>query len=263
MRLLRTIAVTFAQYSRIPMPRFEWKEEDMKYSMAVFPWVGAVIGLVYVCVYGLGLRTGMPNTAVCLLMTAVPVIITGGFHVDGFMDVSDAISSFRTREEKLRILKDPHIGAFAVIRLCVCGLIYIASLAIVLDSDAAMIYIYTLGISFFLARGLSAIGVLTLRSAKNEGMLFYEASCAGQGRNSNLVMCCIWIGLAAALMIFIHPAAGITETAAALLSYGWYRYKSYKEFGGITGDTAGWFVTVCETAVTAACAVTVLAVSGI
>ena len=44
MKLLRAIAVAFAQYSRIPVPRFEWKEDDMRYSIAAFPLVGAVIG---------------------------------------------------------------------------------------------------------------------------------------------------------------------------------------------------------------------------
>ena len=116
MKLLRTIAVTFALYSRIPMPHFEWRDEDMKYSMSVFPWVGAVIGLAYWAVFYLGVVLGLPMVAVCMLMTAVPLILTGGFHVDGFMDVSDALSSFKTREQKLEILKDPHIGAFAVIR---------------------------------------------------------------------------------------------------------------------------------------------------
>ena len=110
MKLLRTIAVTFALYSRIPMPHFEWRDEDMKYSMSVFPWVGAVIGLAYWAVFYFGVVLGLPMVAVCMLMTAVPLILTGGFHVGGFMDVSDALSSFKTREQKLEILKDPHIG---------------------------------------------------------------------------------------------------------------------------------------------------------
>ena len=115
MKILRTIAVTFAQYSRIPMPHFDWKEDDMKYSMSVFPSIGAVIGMIYFAVYTLCCRFLVPATAAALLMTAVPVIITGGFHIDGFMDVADALSSYGSREDKLRILKDPHIGAFSVL----------------------------------------------------------------------------------------------------------------------------------------------------
>lgn len=270
MRLLRTIAVTFAQYSRIPVPVFVWEDDDMKYSMSAFPLVGAVIGAVFYALFRLAqlpMLSGMPGIALCMLLTAVPVIMTGGFHVDGFMDVSDALSSYGSREDKLRILKDPHIGAFAVIRLAVCGLIYIASLDIALgrsDAEQAaagydplkMAVIIAAG--FALSRGLSAIGVLNFRSARKEGMLFYEASCAGKGRKGNNIICSLWIILAAAVMVCADYTAGVLAAAAALISFGWYRYKSYKEFGGITGDTAGYFVTVCETAIAAAVAAATL-----
>ena len=258
MKLLRTIAVTFAQYSRIPVPGFEWKEEDMKYSMSVFPWVGAVIGLVFVCVFRASVALNVPDFAACLLMTAVPLVITGGFHVDGFMDVSDSLSSYRSREEKLWILKDPHIGAFAVIRLGICGLIYIASLDIVISSGEPADAVLILAAGFFMSRSLSSLGVLNFRSARKEGMLFYEASCAGQGRKANNAACVLWLGASAAFMMHMSLIPGSAASAAAVLSFAWYKYKSYKEFGGITGDTAGYFVTVCETAMAAAAAAAVL-----
>ncbi|MBR0399731.1 MAG: adenosylcobinamide-GDP ribazoletransferase [Mogibacterium sp.] len=264
MRLLRTVAVTFALYSRIPMPHFEWRDEDMTYSIALFPWVGAVIGLVFVCVYRAGILLSVPLTAVCLLMTAVPVVITGGFHIDGIMDVSDALSSYGSREDKLRILKDPHIGAFAVIRLCVCGLVYMASLITLAGSakisaaGSAYEAVLILAAGFFTARAFSALGVLNLRSAKNEGMLFYEASCAGSGRKANNILCSLWICAVSILIIYIDPVMGIAEMLTAAACFAWYKYKCYKEFGGITGDTAGWFVTVCETALAAAAALVCL-----
>ena len=248
MRLLRTIAVTFARYSRIPMPRFNWEDEDMKYSLAVFPWVGAVIGLVYVLMFRGGRAAGMPDIAVCFLMTATPLVITGGFHLDGFMDVSDARSSYGSREKKLEILKDPHIGAFAVIRLCILGLIYIACLVTMLGSEDADALVTVTAAGFFMARGFSALSVLTFKSAKKEGMLYYEASSAGAGRKANIVMTVIWLVLASAFMIYTSPVAGVLETAAAIVCFFIYKQMSYREFGGITGDTAGWFVCVCETA---------------
>lgn len=252
MRLLRTIAVTFAQYSRIPVPQFGWEEDDMKYSMSVFPLVGAVIGGVFYGFFRLALMLGLPDFAVCLLLTAIPLIVTGGFHVDGFMDVSDALSSYGSREDKLRILKDPHIGAFAVIRLATCGLIYIASLDIILTvRDPAKMGII-LAAGFVMARGLSAIGVLNFRAARNEGMLFYEASCAGKGRKANNVMCFVWIAASLLWMVYTDLSAGAFAGTAAILSFCWYKHKSYKELGGITGDTAGYFVTICETAMAAA-----------
>ena len=44
--------------------------------------------------------------------------------------------------------------------------------------------------------------------------------------------------------------------AATLLSFAYYYYRSKKEFGGITGDTAGYFVTLCE-----GCVVVVVAIA--
>ena len=258
MKLLRTIAVTFAQYSRIPMPRFEWKDEDMRLSMAAFPLVGAVIGLLYYAVFRCCGAACIPQAAAALLMTAVPVIVTGGFHIDGFMDVSDALSSYRSREEKLAILEDPHIGAFAVIRLAVIGLIYIASLIVILSSDKADGAVRCAALGFVLARALSSLAVLNFRSAKNEGMLYYEATAAAGARKVNLVFAAAWIAAASGLMLYSDVTAGTACVAAALLSFAWYRYKSYKEFGGITGDTAGWFVVICETAVAAAAAASTL-----
>ena len=260
MRILRTIAVTFAQYSRIPMPHFEWKEEDMKYSMSAFPCVGAVIGLIYVLVYILCCRFAVPVTAAALLMSAVPVLVTGGFHIDGFMDVSDALSSYGSREEKLRILKDPHIGAFAVIRFALAGLIFTASVMTITilgagpDNIQMSLIVYNTALGFVFSRGLSAVSVLCFRSAKNEGMMYYESTSARAGRKGNLVFVSVWIAAAAGMMLCIDHVSGAMEIAAALCVFAWYRNLSYREFGGITGDTAGWFVTVCETAVMAAAA---------
>jgi len=254
MKILRSIAVAFAQYSRIPVPRFEWREEDMTYSLSAFPLVGAVTAALFCAVFMLCRRFALPDTAAALLLTAVPLLVTGGFHVDGFMDVADALSSYRTREEKLAILKDPHIGAFAVIRLAICGLIFIASLITLIASDEPQGLIMCTAACFALARSLSAVSVLTFRSARNEGMLYYEAASAAKGRSVNLAFSFLWSALASAVMIYYGKTAGIAGIAAAVLSFVWYKYKSYKEFGGITGDTAGYFVVICETAAAAAAA---------
>ena len=251
MKLLRVIAVAFAQYSRIPVPRFEWKEEDMRYSIAAFPLVGAVIGALFYALYRTCEYFALPDTAAALLLTAVPLIITGGFHVDGFMDVADAFSSYKTKEEKLAILKDPHIGAFAVIRLVICGLIYIASLIIVLGSDAAPGLIPGIAAGFMLSRCLSAQSV-------KEGMLYYEAIAATGGRKVNIFIVSLLAATSVFAMGFFAWQAGSLLMIGALFSFVWYKHVSYKELGGITGDTAGYFVVVCETAIAAAAAISTL-----
>ena len=127
--VFKSVTVAFSMYSRIPMPRFRWETEDMRYHLCFFPWVGGVIGILeYLWFLGVA-RFEIGPTAATLIALSIPILVTGGFHLDGFMDTCDALSSWRTREERLRILSDPHIGAFAVIRLALFGLIYGAALS--------------------------------------------------------------------------------------------------------------------------------------
>lgn len=46
MKLIRSCIVSFSMYSKIPMPQFKWNDDDMKYMLVFFPWIGAVIGLL-------------------------------------------------------------------------------------------------------------------------------------------------------------------------------------------------------------------------
>ena len=75
----------------------------------------------------LSVQAGLGILAFSLLGTAVPLLITGGIHMDGFLDVTDARSSFQSRERKLEILKDPHAGAFAIAGCGVYLLLYTAA----------------------------------------------------------------------------------------------------------------------------------------
>jgi len=178
MRIVKNIIVAFSLYSRIPMPIFEWKEEDMKHNIIFLPWIGMVIGGICFginCLLGLKdiFKVQIPLVFVLAIYTAIPLILTGGFHVDGYMDVQDALKSYKSKEEKLGILKDPHIGAFAVIRLVIYGLIWVAALSIVCSSENVS-YRYLFFIVFALARCVMGMLSLFLKHARKNGMLNME-----------------------------------------------------------------------------------------
>ena len=131
---------------------------------------------------------------------------------------------------------------------------HIASLITVLASERSAELIVSLAAGFVLARSLSALSVLTFRSARKEGMLHHEAAAAKGGRVTNLAFAIFWTVLASAMMLCFGREAGVAGIFAAALSFAWYKYMSYKEFGGITGDLAGWFICICETAMVCAMA---------
>ena len=240
MHVLKSMIIAFSIYSKIPVPQFEWKEEDMKYMLCFFPWVGAVIGVSIYFWHRLAGYLDVNLLSYSLIGTALPVLITGGFHVDGFMDTMDAFHSYQPKEKKLEILKDSHIGAFAVIMLALYGLLYVAAFSEV--SELTLIKIVAAG--FFLARCLSGIGVVCFPSAKKDGMLYYFANNAHRQKVKwslllQTVACVGW-------MLYQSLVWGGMIVGSAFLSFLYYYYRTRKELGGITGDTAGFFVLLSE-----------------
>ena len=214
----KSIAIAFSMYSKIPMVQFEWKEEDMRYSMCFFPLVGIVIGLLSWCWWLFCQQFGIGKMCFAFVGLAIILLVTGGIHMDGYMDTMDALHSYGSLEKKLEILKDSHIGAFAVMA-SFCG-------------------------SYFLSRIFSAIAVVSFPCAKKEGTLYMFADAAQEkivkrSLYAELAFCVLW-------QILMNPKAGIMQLICALAVFGYYYYKSKKEFGGITGDLAGYFVTLCE-----------------
>ena len=110
--------VAFAMYSKIPMPPADWEKENMKYALCFFPWVGLAVGAVSAVLFWLLQQIGAGSMLRAAVLTAVPVLVTGGIHLDGYLDTMDALSSWREKQRRLEILKDPHAGAFASILYC-------------------------------------------------------------------------------------------------------------------------------------------------
>ena len=171
MIVLQTIAVAFAMFSAIPVPQFEWNEKNMRYAMCAFPLIGVVIGAAW-CVCG---ALPLPGFAKAAGFALIPVWITGGIHLDGYADTCDALSSYGDREKKLEILKDPHCGAFAVIRLCSYFLAYFALCTCVsFTPRVGVLWVLAL----VLERALSGLAVASFPMAKNTGLAHTFATAA-------------------------------------------------------------------------------------
>ncbi len=246
MEIIKSIIISFSLYSKIPMPIFEWKQENMKHAISFLPWIGAVIGALSFLVLRLGMAFELPVMVSVLILTVVPIMITGGFHVDGFMDVQDAIHSYQSKEKKLEIMKDPHIGAFAVISAGVALLIFTASLYQLVykalnDKDFSLIYIYFA--EFFMVRACCGITSIFFPNAKKDGMLNMETGKSGRG---DVIFLSLQAILCAVFMCMMNFMAGITCMIVLFIDCIWYKRKCIKEFGGVSGDTAGFFVVTCE-----------------
>lgn len=231
--------IAFSMYSKIPMPKTDWNEKNMRYSMCFFPLIGVVIGaLTYLwCFICKQLDFGSILRVAGYLV--IPVLVTGGIHLDGFIDTQDALSSYKSREEKLEILKDSHIGAFALIS---CIVYYVIQAGIWSELDEKSIVTLTAG--FVLSRALSGYAVVSFDCAKNSG-LAHAFSDASQKKVVSIVTFILAL-LSTQAMIFMGGMIGTSAIVGAVITFWIYRYVAYKEFGGITGDLAGWFLQLCE-----------------
>ena len=234
MILLQTIAVAFAMFSAVPMPQFDWNEKNMRYALCAFPLIGVVIGALW-CLCGALPLPGIVRAAgFCL----VPVWVTGGIHLDGYADTCDALSSYGDRAKKLEILKDPHCGAFAVIRLCSYFLAYFALCGCVQFTPRVGL-LWTLAL--VLERALSGYAVAAFPMAKNTGLAHTFATAADRHTVRRVLAV-----LAAALGIALTALGGGALVLAVLVVLARYSHVAKKQFGGITGDLAGWFLQKAE-----------------
>lgn len=239
-KFFRSIAVAFSIYSRIPMPSFVWDSDDMKYDILFFPWVGACIGLVMFGWYRLCTVFNIGILPQSLIFIAIPLVITGGFHLDGFMDTEDALRSYKDKDEKLRIMADPHIGAFSIIALTIYMLFLLAAFSIIQVKESY----YMVFASFFLVRCFSAFSVLTMKSAKENGMLKSTKKASNKSINITFIVFQAMI-FATVLMVLSFYRAFIM-LLVLVLRYIIYNYRASKHFDGTTGDLAGHFLCMAE-----------------
>lgn len=240
-RLPASLAITFSTYSRIPMPQVEWNEDNMRHTLSLLPLVGLVIGALYCLTDRLSALLGLGPLLRAALLTVLPVFVTGGIHLDGYCDTVDALASHASREKKLAILKDSSAGAFAVIWCCVWFLLTFAL-------TAQAVSVPTVAAGFILSRTFAAWAIQRLPSAR-AGM---GAALKSGSRFPWWVLALYLVLWAALVLLWGNPIAGGAALAVMIVFYFIYRAMALREFGGFTGDLAGWFIQVGELSLLAA-----------
>lgn len=221
------------------MPQVEWNHETMRYALCFFPLVGCVIGLLEWGWSMLSGHMGLGMMFTAAIRVAIPVLVTGGIHLDGLLDTADALSSHQEKEKKLEILKDSHAGAFAIIVCCVYFAVLFGAW-----SETDLKSVFVLGVGFALSRALSGFGVTAIPAARGSGLSYTFRKQADRKRSRRILIAEIVICMAA--MILIDPLrGGCCAAVAAVVCLICYR-MAMRQFGGTTGDIQGFFLCLCE-----------------
>lgn len=244
------IGAAFGTFSRIPVPKSVWTEAGTAHALAAFPLVGLVEGFLMAAWGHVANLVGLPSAIVACVLVAIPVAVTGGIHLDGLCDASDALSSYAPREKKLEIMHDPRAGAFGVIAV---ALYLVMQFALFTTLPLTAGVFLTLMCSLTLSRALSGLAVECWPGARADGM---AASLSPAKKRPGIVVPLVAFAVAASAgMVVFCQVIGACMVAAALGVFAWYRHVAMARFGGVTGDTAGWFLQWAELAMLAVLAV--------
>lgn len=160
--------------------------------------------------------------------------------MDGFCDVVDALSSYRTKEKRLEILKDPHIGAFAIIWVCAYMILGAGLLAQVGTTWGILLC----GTGFVVSRALACFLAITLKSANRDGTLYAFTSTQQKGVVSSVLT--VYLILGALTICILNLPAGLMVTGFSFFLTVWFVRMTDRQFGGMTGDMAGFYIQIYE-----------------
>lgn len=236
---MKSLIIAFSMYSKIPMPHVEWDEKSMKYVFCFFPLVGVIEGLIIYFIGGFLLSMKVSALLRGCIFSVLPILFTGGIHMDGFLDTCDGLSSYQSKERRLEILKDSNSGAFAIIG----GLVYM-TLSIGFGSEINVEALKLLPVIYVLSRAFTGLSVIGFKQARKKGLAFSFS----EGAEKKLVGFVLLIYILATVItgICISPVKGVAIVAAAVAAFIYHYYNCMSNFGGITGDLAGYFLEIAE-----------------
>lgn len=240
MEILKAICIAFSTYSIIPMPQLEWNEKSSHYAICFLPTIGLVTGAALLLWYHICTLLKVRQALFAAIATALPILVSGGIHMDGFCDTVDALASHQPVERRLEILKDPHVGAFAVIYAIIYMLISFGAYTELYDIR----FTGMLSWGFVLSRCLCVLSILLLPNAHGGGML--SALTKNMARRAVWLAAAVFLSLSAAGMLLLDT---LTGGISILVCIGWffiYRTMMMRRFGGVTGDTSGFFIQITE-----------------
>lgn len=242
-KYLHAFAMTSSMFCAIPSPFRVWDEDARPLMLLFLPAVGLEIGLCWaLCAWVLGFL-GAPALIRGMVLCAVPFVLTGYIHLDGFMDVTDAVKSWRSLERRREILKDSHVGSFSVIALVLLILAQFALFASAPETaDWRILILIPAAV-----RCCAAMAVTGLRPMPTSQ---YAGDYQQNIPKSHLWILGIILLLTILLGFLLCGKYGFALLAAAA-GYGLGLRRGFQSLDGMNGDISGYALTLGELAAAA------------
>lgn len=203
-------------------------------SVLFYPAVGLIIGLILSAI-AVALQA-VPLILVSTIILVIWIWLTGGLHLDGLADTADAwVGGFGDPERTLRIMKDPSCGPIGVLSIVILALVKWSAIYVLLEQQ----YFLALILFPILGRVAPLFLFLTTPYVRQKGLGSAMTELIPKLSAKIIIALCLisclyflWLGLMSALI--------------CILSLVYLRAKFIQRIAGITGDTVGASIEICE-----------------
>jgi adenosylcobinamide-GDP ribazoletransferase len=233
---VKSFLTALAFMTRLPVGRAAvFDTADVTHSAGWFPLIGILLGLIYRLAAAV-LRGHLPIAVVAVLLVILDALATGALHFDGLADTADGFGGGQSREDVLRIMRDHAIGSYGGVALATLVVFKVTAYAGLLAQS-------NWSIALILTPALGRWSILLLTAT-----LPYARTSAsvvdGMGRRALFWGTAVII---AALVTAMSARAWIAAAAVVAVS-AVFGAHCRRRISGITGDTLGANLQLCESA---------------
>ena len=228
-------AMCQSMFCSIPFPCNIWEENARDKMLLFLPIVGLEIGAIWAVLAWLCNVLNLPVLVKGLILSVYPYLVTGFIHLDGYMDVTDAVKSYRSLERRREILKDSHVGAFAVIGVVLLLLVQFAFMASAKENADFRILVFVPAVS----RCCSALAVTALKPMTT-------SQYAEQMKPKSHIVTLLSMTDLFIIAGFLFFGRYGFVLLGCLVGYGVALRKAYKSLEGMNGDISGYALSIAE-----------------
>ncbi len=212
--------------------------QPFRRAVRLFPIVGGLVGLLGGVVYAIAVNLGLPDLVGAALGIGAIALATGALHEDGLADTIDGFGGGRTAADKLEIMRDTRIGAYAVVGLVV---VLIAKVGALTSLDGLGPVVAAFVCAAATSRAAMPAVMAWSTPARTEGL------AAEAGKPAAIPM---WTGLGFALLlcVILLTWSGIVAFIIGALAAAAMLWLARRQIGGHTGDVLGATQQVSELA---------------
>ena len=226
--VMKSFLLALQFLTRVPVTiKGDVSEKDLNRSLAYFPLVGGIIGLVISS--AVFLVDYFPLRLIAVFILVVETIITGGLHLDGFADTCDGLYGGRTKERALEIMRDSRVGAMGVIGLI---LLLLTKYEMICSLHPNVIW-KSVVLMPVISRFIQVLVCYSYKYARPEGK--GKGFIGYKGKIELIIAAAFTL----VILIILFGVIGLAVLAAVILGVVFFTSSVNKKLDGMTGDTIG------------------------